>query len=324
MKKMVSLILILSLVIIAAAAGIMTVAAIPQIPESYWGYAILKDEPAPIGTQMTVEVYGTGEVVGSSTIQYEAGLYVMKVMIDDPASPEDEGADNGDLLTWKLNGIECRIPALGTDTAESGGINNNFSIVAPSPDITNATDTTIPKTKNNAAKINGENNATNVTPRRPGPPSAPESYWGHATFDGVPAAINTTITVEVYDTGEEVGNTTVADTNGLYTLDVYISNINNLTDDGCAINGDSLTWKINGIVCRSPAPGTDTAVSGRFSEGPFNISASRPTTPAPTSVSVSVSAPKINWVMLLALALSCIIALVIIAVIVNKVKKIGK
>ena len=130
MKKTVSTTV---LVMVMIATGGMIAAAMPQIPESYWGYAILNDKTAPIGTQVTVEVYGTGEAVGSSTIQYEEGLYVMKVMIDDPASPEDEGAENGDPLTWKLNGIECSTPAPGTDTAQSGGINNNFSLIASSP-----------------------------------------------------------------------------------------------------------------------------------------------------------------------------------------------
>jgi len=302
MKKRVSLILILSLVIIAA-TGIMTVTAIPQLPEAYWGYVILNDEPAPIGTKVTVEVYSTGEVVGSYTIQYEGGIYVMEVRIDDPASHKDEGAENGDLLTWKLNGIECSTPAPGTDTAESGGINNNFTIVASSPAITNATD------KNNAAKINGENESpdrlvTNVTPHphRLGPPPTPESYWGYAALSDAPVAIGTPIIVEVYGTGEIVGNTTVADTNGLYSLDVYISDIED-PDDRCAMNGDSLMWKINGIVCSSPVAGTDTAVSGEFNDN-FNITASRLFPP--------VSVPKFSWIILFALALLCIIAIVIV------------
>ena len=314
MKKTVPLILILSLAIIAA-AGIMTVTvtAIPQIPESYWGYAILNDDPAPIGTKVTVEVYSTGEVVGSYTIQYEAGVYVMEVRIDDPASPKDEGAENGEPLTWKLNGIECSTPAPGADTAESGKINDNFTIVASSPAITNATD------KNNAAKINGKNKsldrlATDVTPHPhrpgpgPGPSLAPEFYWGYAALNDAPVASGTPITVEVYGTGEIVGNTTVADTNGLYSLDVYICNRDN-PDDGFAINRDPLTWRINGIICSIPAAGTDTAVVGEANDD-FNITASCPSTP--------ISVPKFSWILLFASAFVCIVALVIIAVIVKK------
>ena len=109
-------------------------------------------------------------------------------------------------------------------------------------------------------------------------PQVPESYWGNATLDDAPAPIDTSITVEVYETGEVVGNTTVADANGLYSLDVYISG-DNYPDDGHALNGDNLTWKIDGINCSVPAPGTATAVIGGDNDN-FNITASNP--PAPT------------------------------------------
>jgi len=124
---------IVAFTMVVLAAGSMNVAAIPQIPEAYWGYAILDGELAPIGTEITVEVYGTGEVVGWYTTQYGgiyAGIYVMQVNIDDPGSEKDEGATNGEPLTWKINGIECSTPAPGTDIAESGKINNYFTIVA--------------------------------------------------------------------------------------------------------------------------------------------------------------------------------------------------
>ena len=125
---------IVALTMVVLAAGSMNVAAMPQIPETYWGYAILDGELAPIGTQITVEEYDTGQVVGSYTAQYDgiyAGLYVMMVLIDDPGSKDrDEGATNGAPLTWKINGIECCTPAPGTDKAESGKINHYFTIIA--------------------------------------------------------------------------------------------------------------------------------------------------------------------------------------------------
>ena len=130
MKKIAS---IVALTMVVLVAGSMNVAAIPQIPEYYWGYAVLDGELAPIGTQITVEVYGTGEEVGSYTTQYDgiyAGIYVMKVRIDDPTSEKDEGATKGEHLTWKINGIDCSTPAPRTDKAESGKVNRYFSIVA--------------------------------------------------------------------------------------------------------------------------------------------------------------------------------------------------
>ena len=84
---------------------ITTVSATPHIPESYWGYATLNGAPAPYGTSITVEVYGTGEVVGSTTVQYPNGGYSLDIIFDDPDTPEDEGANEGDPLTWKINQV---------------------------------------------------------------------------------------------------------------------------------------------------------------------------------------------------------------------------
>ena len=290
--------LIGAVTLVGLAACSLNAEAIPQIPETYWGYAILNDQPAPIGTEITVEVYGTGEVVGSYKIEdggVDSGTFVMEVMIDDPGSEKDEGAEDGEPLTWKLNGIACSMPAPGTDTAESGGINHNFSLIASASAITNVTNRTI-----------------NVPAHRPGPPPAPESYWGYATVEDIPAAINTPITVEVYGTGKVVGTTTIANTNGLYSLDVYICDINT-PDDGCAINSDLLTWMINGIVCSIPAPRTDTAVSGWTNDN-FNI----------TAPPASASFPEFNWKLVsCALALICITGIAVV-VIARKILRMGK
>ena len=151
--KKIASVVVLSMVVLAA--GSMIVAAMPpQIPDYYWGYATLNGEPAPIGTEVTVEVYGTGEVVGSYTIKYEDGLYVMKILIDDSGNPEDGCAGNGDPLTFKLNGIECSTPAPGTQTAKSGGIHKNFSLVASAsePEILSAAVDIKPETLNLQSK----------------------------------------------------------------------------------------------------------------------------------------------------------------------------
>jgi len=114
------------------------VSALQPIPESRVGYATLNEAPATYGTTITVEVYNTGEVVGSTTVQYPDGGYSLDIIFDDPDTPEDEGANEGDQLTWKINGIECSTPAPGTDTATLGGINNNFNLTATSEDNPNS------------------------------------------------------------------------------------------------------------------------------------------------------------------------------------------
>ena len=113
---------------------IAIVSAFQPFPESCVGYATLNGAPAPYGTPITAEVYGAGEVVGSTTVQYPDGGYSLDIIFDDPDTPEDEGANDGDKLTWKINGIDCSTPAPGTDTATPGGINNNFNLIATSED----------------------------------------------------------------------------------------------------------------------------------------------------------------------------------------------
>lgn len=110
-----------------------SISVFPQIPrlvpEAYWGTAFVDGNPAPEGTKITVEVYDTGEIVGSGIVGNN-GLYSVDVIFDNEQTPEDEGANEGDKLTWKINGIPTYLPAPGEDTANSGGVNSNFNVVA--------------------------------------------------------------------------------------------------------------------------------------------------------------------------------------------------
>ena len=80
------------------------------------------------------------------------------------------------------------------------------------------------------------------------PPPIPESYSGTAILDGSPAQVGTPVTVEIYDTGDVVGETTINDINGSYSLQISFD---------VADGGDPLTWKISGIECTVPSSGTD-------------------------------------------------------------------
>ncbi len=100
-------------------------------PESYIGHATLDGQPAPSGLSITVKVTGTSETVGSATTG-DGGAFSLDVIFDNPDTPEDEGAKEGDLLTWYLAGNECTSPVSGEDTANSGSSNLNFDIEAES------------------------------------------------------------------------------------------------------------------------------------------------------------------------------------------------
>ena len=108
---------------------ITTASAIPPIPESYWGYASIDGIPALYGTSITIEVYGTGEEVGNTTVQFPNGGYSLDIIFDGSDSSYDEGADEGNTLLWKLGGVICTTPAQGSDVATSGKANNDFDLV---------------------------------------------------------------------------------------------------------------------------------------------------------------------------------------------------
>jgi len=118
--------LVLVLVLIANSTPIK--AQPPPIPEIYSGYAILNGKPAPINTSISVEVTGTGEVVGTSSVHDNKGYYVLKINFDQFHTEKDEGARSGDRLSWKIDGIECTTPSPGEDAATPGGDSRQFII----------------------------------------------------------------------------------------------------------------------------------------------------------------------------------------------------
>lgn len=106
--------------------------AVPPNPEVYWGYVYVEGDKAEAGNILTVQG-PTGELLGNQTLPVDiskTGSYAINIIFDDPITPADEGAAEGDVLTWKLNGVIVSSPAPGTDTAQSGKTNNNFRIDA--------------------------------------------------------------------------------------------------------------------------------------------------------------------------------------------------
>jgi len=100
----------------------------------------------------------------------------------------------------------------------------------------------------------------------------PEAYWGFVTLDGAPAPDGISVTVGVCGTGEIVGSTTTVTWGGnpgAYTLDIVFDDTNTEADEGAYPN-NPVVWKVNGFNATTPAPCTDTAVSGN-SNNNFNI-----------------------------------------------------
>lgn len=99
-------------------------------------------------------------------------------------------------------------------------------------------------------------------------PPIPDLFIGVATENGAALALGTSITVEVSSTGEQVGSAQVLRENGYYELQVDFCNKNlptctdSNTEDGMAIPGAAVTWKISGVEASYPAPGEIKLSSG--------------------------------------------------------------
>jgi len=100
------------------------------VPEAYWGTALIDGIPAPRNSEITAEGRETEEVVGTAKVMDGKGLYSLDVIFDNDLTEADEGAEEGQPLLWRINGIPCEIPSPGTDTANSGTVNANFTISA--------------------------------------------------------------------------------------------------------------------------------------------------------------------------------------------------
>jgi len=111
-----------------------------MVPEAYWGTALMDGIPAPTDSEITAEVQETGEVVGTAKVMDEKGLYSLDVIFDNDITEEDEGAEEGQQLLWRINGITCDTPAPGADLANSGTVNANFTV------STGGETTTLPST----------------------------------------------------------------------------------------------------------------------------------------------------------------------------------
>jgi len=101
-----------------------------MVPEAYWGTALVDGIPAPTDSEITAEVQDTGEIVGTAKVMDGKGLYSLDVIFDNDLTEADEGAEEGQQLLWRVNGIPCDTPAPGADAANSGTANANFTISA--------------------------------------------------------------------------------------------------------------------------------------------------------------------------------------------------
>lgn len=98
-------------------------------------------------------------------------------------------------------------------------------------------------------------------------PPIPEEYFGIAYINGEPAPDGSVISIESYNTGQELSRVVVDNRYIRYGinynyLQIYFEDTAITSVTNFAVSGEEIVWKINGVVCDSPAPGEDTADIG--------------------------------------------------------------
>ncbi len=118
---------LLMLILLSSVSMVLSDPIPPISPESYWGYVRINGTAVPEGTNITVQVTTSNETVGSVLVG-AGGLYTLDVYFDDSNTTIDEGANENDPLIWSINGVSATNPSPGYDKANSGKVNNNFTV----------------------------------------------------------------------------------------------------------------------------------------------------------------------------------------------------
>ena len=106
-------------------------AAFPPIPEAYRGVAYLNGSLAKKVT--LVKVVSASGMEFTTTVADEKGMYALDITFDDIETANvKEGAAQGEAVTWYVGGIKASQPASGSDSANSGGVNIDFTVSAGS------------------------------------------------------------------------------------------------------------------------------------------------------------------------------------------------
>lgn len=118
--------------IIVALLFVASVAAMPPLPTTFFGDVIVNGESAPVGTVVSGWVGDTKYiefVVGS--YDHEVGRYTLDFPGDDPDTQNLEGAREGEIVTFKVDGTVAE--QTGVWHEAQGFVNVDISISGQSP-----------------------------------------------------------------------------------------------------------------------------------------------------------------------------------------------
>jgi len=211
----------------------------------YGTNSTLNSSLLPVGAVVTA--YDPDSVQCGEFVVTTAGQYgVMAVYGDDDLTPEDEGAEPGDVITFFVNGIQAA--AMGPDAPEwtSSGALRHVELEAPP---SGATSTPTP-----TGTVSG---TATPTPTATGTAIYPTNQWVsfyglNSTLNAAPFPLGTY--VEAYDPdGVRCGEFTTVLTGTYGLMAVYADDPLTPEDEG-ALPGDTITFTVDGIVATPMGP----------------------------------------------------------------------
>ena len=96
------------LIIVGGCMGIVSASVNPPVFCEFWGYITLDGEPAPLGTVITVSD-PDGVLIGLLTVDNIEGVYGYLRAVGDESTPGDQGAEDGDVMTFYVNGYLAEV-----------------------------------------------------------------------------------------------------------------------------------------------------------------------------------------------------------------------
>jgi PGF-pre-PGF domain-containing protein len=101
-----------------------------HLPASYKGFVTID---GMLATSATVSVYNSTGKMPPQELLFDNGSYQLRVVWDDPATPEIEGISSGQTITFKVNGITARQWTVSEADTQNTGINLEVTSSTQSP-----------------------------------------------------------------------------------------------------------------------------------------------------------------------------------------------
>ena len=132
--------------------------AIPLIPEAYSGVAYINGEYAAQGTKISASS-ASGDKWESNAAS-NLGEWSLDITLDDPDTSVDEGAAEGEKITWYINDKKASVEGVSEDYANSGESNTNVVLyLDKKPEIQNKS---TPESTSTSIKSEAQSTSTSI------------------------------------------------------------------------------------------------------------------------------------------------------------------